>query len=98
MIAYRGHLSLMRQYIPARPIRYGIKVWALVSNQSRYIYNLIPYLGKYGHIEVGYGERVVSQLVRGSRTVVTFVLSITSSRRPPSLTAYYLVGSMQQAT
>jgi hypothetical protein len=36
MIAYRGHFSPIRQYIPAKPTRYGIKVWALVSNPSRY--------------------------------------------------------------
>lgn len=66
MIAYRGHFSLIQQYIPAKPTRYGIKVWALFSNPSRYIFNLIPYLGKSGvTLEFGQGERIVHQLTAG---------------------------------
>jgi len=32
MIAYRGHFNPVHQYIKAKPIRYGLKVWCLVSN------------------------------------------------------------------
>ena len=28
-----------------KPVRFGVKVWALVSSRSRYISNLIVYLG-----------------------------------------------------
>lgn len=75
MIAYRGHFSPIWQYIPAKPTRYGIKCWAAVSNPSRYIYNIIPYLGKSGgEAKEGQGEKVVHQLRRGlghrSHTVV----------------------------
>jgi len=75
MIAYRGHFSLIRQYIPAKPTKYGIKCWAAVSNPSRYIYNVIPYLGKSGgEVELALGEKVVHQLTTGlehrSHTVV----------------------------
>jgi len=65
IIAYRGHFSPIRQYIKAKPTRYGLKVWCLVSNPSRYIYNLQVYLDSNGTFEHGLGARVVNQLVRG---------------------------------
>lgn len=65
MVAYRGHFSPLRQYMPAKPTKYGIKFWALVCNPERYIYNLIPYLGASGVPEAGQGERVVCRLVSG---------------------------------
>jgi hypothetical protein len=76
IVAYRGHYSSIRQYNPMKPTKYGIKVWALVSNPSRYIYNLTPYVGKFGSKpEAGLGSSVVLQLVHSlhhrGHTVVT---------------------------
>jgi len=34
IVAYRGHFSLIRQYIKTKPTRYGLKIWCLVSNSS----------------------------------------------------------------
>jgi hypothetical protein len=48
MVAYRGKYSSIRQYIKAKPTRYGLKFWALVCSKTRYIYNILPYLGKSG--------------------------------------------------
>jgi len=60
MIAYQVHFSLIRQYIPAKPTKYGIKCWATVSNPNRYIYNVIPYLRKSGgEVQLALGEKVV---------------------------------------
>jgi len=66
MIAFRGQFSPCRMYLPAKPTRYGFKVWAAVSNPSRYIYNMIPYIGRDGGtVEEGQGQCVVHELTRG---------------------------------
>lgn len=33
-------------YMPNKPDKYGIKFWLLVDNTTKYVYNIIPYLGK----------------------------------------------------
>ena len=43
--SYYNHYSAIQQYNPMKPTYYGIKDWALVSNSSRYIYNLSPCCG-----------------------------------------------------
>jgi len=63
MIVYRGYFNPIRQYIKAKPTRYGLKVWCLTSNPSHYIYNLQVYLGSNGSTEHGLGARVVNELV-----------------------------------
>lgn len=65
MVAYRGHYSGFRQYMPAKPTKYGFKFFAAVTNPSRYIYNLIPYVGASGVLDRGQGERVVRELTVG---------------------------------
>jgi hypothetical protein len=45
MVPYKGRYCNIRQYMKGKPVRFGMKVWALVSSQSRYISNLIVYLG-----------------------------------------------------
>ena len=45
LIGFRGRCSF-RQYIPSKPAKYGIKIWALVDANTFYTYNLEPYLGK----------------------------------------------------
>lgn len=65
MVAYRGHYSSFRQYMPAKPMKYGFNFFAAVCNPSRYIYHLIPYVGASGTREVGQGERVVCDLTVG---------------------------------
>jgi hypothetical protein len=44
MVPYKGRYYNIRQYMKGKPMRFGVKVWALVSSQSRYISNLIVYL------------------------------------------------------
>jgi hypothetical protein len=36
MIPYKGRYCAIRQYMKSKPVRFGIKLWALGSNQSRY--------------------------------------------------------------
>lgn len=35
----------LRTYMPNKPDKYGIKFWMLADNESKYVYNVIPYLG-----------------------------------------------------
>lgn len=44
LIAFRGRCSF-RQYIPSKPARYGIKIFALVDVKNAYTYNLEVYVG-----------------------------------------------------
>ena len=34
------------QYMPSKPDKFGIKFWYLVDNESKYLCNAFPYLGK----------------------------------------------------
>ena len=63
LLKFRGRCSL-RQYIPNKPGRYGIKFWILADAQKHYCYNAMPYLGKYGDkVAVNLGATVVKKLV-----------------------------------
>ena len=51
------------QYIQSKPDKFGIKLWVLVENESMYVVNLDPYLGKVdNHRAVAVGEQVVKNL------------------------------------
>nr|CAI5818437.1 unnamed protein product [Callosobruchus analis] len=45
LLAFRGNCSF-RQYIPSKPAKYGIKVFALVDTKNAYTSNLEVYCGK----------------------------------------------------
>ena len=63
MIKYKGHFCDFRQYMPGKPVEYGIKVWCAANSQSRYIWNLQVYLGAQGgKVEPDLGMRVVLEL------------------------------------
>jgi hypothetical protein len=46
MIPYSGRYCRFRQFLPRKPVRYGIKVWALCCATSKYIYDMEVYVGK----------------------------------------------------
>jgi hypothetical protein len=53
------------QYIPSKPDKFGIKLWALVENESKYVLNMDPYLGQINEIRAkNVGEQVVKNLAR----------------------------------
>lgn len=66
MIPWRGRLSF-RQFIPSKPIRFGIKVWVLADSESTYIYRQQLYIGRNPgeRAEVGLATRVVKELCTG---------------------------------
>lgn len=45
LIEFRGHCSF-RQYMPSKPARYGIKVWALCDVKTTYAWKMEVYSGK----------------------------------------------------
>jgi len=47
MIAFKGRLSF-RQYLPAKPTKYGIKVWMAADSSNGYVVNFSVYLGSEG--------------------------------------------------
>ena len=65
MIAFRGRSSL-RQYMPAKPTKYGIKVWSLSVAQNGYCSDFAVYLGKpeNGKRETDLGKKVVLEMTR----------------------------------
>jgi len=65
MVAYRGRYSSFRQYMVGKPTKYGFKFWVAISTELRYIYNIIPYLGKQGEVDVVQSERVILELISG---------------------------------
>ena len=80
MIAYKGRLSFM-QYMPAKPIKHGIKVWMRCDSKSAYLQQFNIYLGCGGNSEYGMGYDVVMNLceqIRGKNYHVYFDNLFTS--------------------
>ena len=74
MIAFRGQLSF-RQYISAKPTKYGIKVWVRADSHNGYVHEFKVYVAKPHGVarEVGLGKKVVLELsekVRGKNNRV----------------------------
>ena len=65
MIAFKGRLSF-RQYMPAKPTKYGIKVWMAADSQNGYVTNFSVYLGQEGNQPRlhGLGYDVVMKMAR----------------------------------
>ena len=63
LLPFRGRVSF-RQYIPSKPDKYGMKFFLLVSKNSHYIYNAIPYCGRNERetVHVGLASDIVKEL------------------------------------
>ena len=63
MIPFKGRSSL-KQYLPKKPVRRGIKVWVLADSITGYASALEVYKGKAGNgkAETGLGAAVVKRL------------------------------------
>ena len=64
MIKYKGRLYF-RQYMPKKPVKYGIKVWMAADSKTGYVCNYDIYLGKpltSSRGEVGLATKVVLHL------------------------------------
>ena len=63
LVTFRGRCSF-KMYIPSKPGRYGIKIWALCDAKNAYLVNAKVYLGKeLGQPEINQGENVVKTCV-----------------------------------
>ena len=63
MIAFKGQLA-MKQYLPLKPVRRGIKVWMCADASNGFVCNMQVYTGKKdgGGTEHRLGYRVVRDL------------------------------------
>ena len=66
LVAFRGRCPF-RQYMPNKPAKYGIKIWAACDAQSSYAWNMQVYTGKSpGEApEKNQGMRVVLDMAEG---------------------------------
>ena len=55
-------LSSLKQYMPLKPVKCGIKVWVLADSNNGYFSKLQVYTGKEDSPEKALGARVVKQL------------------------------------
>ena len=62
MIKFKGRLSF-RQYLPAKPIKWGVKVWALAESDTGYLHKFQVYCGREEGQERGLAHRVVLDLM-----------------------------------
>ncbi|KAK7121548.1 hypothetical protein R3I93_022589 [Phoxinus phoxinus] len=66
LVPFRGRCSF-KQYMPSKPARYGIKIWAACDSKTSYAYNMQIYTGKPadGQREKNLGMRVVLDMSAG---------------------------------
>ena len=64
MIKFQGRSSL-KQYMPMKPIKRGMKVWVLADSLNGYFLKFDIYTGKQKDRQVGLGEYVVKTLTNG---------------------------------
>ena len=64
MIKFQGRSSL-KQYMPKKPVKRGIKVWVLGDSANGYFSKFKVYTGKEKEREQGLGEHVVKTLTKG---------------------------------
>ena len=65
MIKYMGRFVSFVQYMPAKPIKHGIKVYALCCSYTGYLYRFEIYTGKGGTAD-GSPTGVISRLLYGA--------------------------------
>jgi hypothetical protein len=94
MVKFKGRLSF-RQYLPAKPIKWGIKVWSLCESLTGYMVCFQVYTGKVlGGSEVGLGHRVVMDLTQhlhGSNIRVYMDNFYTGAPLLSSLRSHYIL-------
>ena len=66
VIPYKGKYCFIRQFMPDKPIRFGIKCWLLASSKSRFVSNIEVYFGEgTGLGPHGLGYHVVLRMIAG---------------------------------
>ncbi|KAF2886011.1 hypothetical protein ILUMI_20162 [Ignelater luminosus] len=68
LLTFRSR-CLFKQFIPSKPEKYGIKIWAACGSQTLFIYNCQIYIDKTGdQRERNQGKRVVLDMTKGLET------------------------------
>lgn len=88
LVTFRGRCPF-RQYIPSKPGRYGIKIWAICDSATSYAWKMEVYTGKRAgeQRDVNQGERVVlsltEEVVKTGRNITcdNFFTSISLARK-----------------
>lgn len=63
MVKFKGRLGF-RQYMPAKPTKWGIKLWSLYESRTGYLHKFQVYTGKENNTqEKGLSHRVVTDLL-----------------------------------
>lgn len=81
MMPWRGRVEF-RQFIPSKPIRYGLKLYLCCDSDTSYVCQMEIYTGKKGNKrEVDHGPNVVKRLLRGyeDKGYTVFIDSFFSS-------------------
>lgn len=63
MIKFKGR-NIMKQYMKAKPIKWGFKMWCRCDSQTGYLFECNIYTGRKDNAEIGLGESVVLELAR----------------------------------
>lgn len=99
MIGYSVEYCAIRQYLPAKPIRFGI---CFVDTRARYVYDFDVYTGKEGIMfstvvgpvaDEGQGHKVMMKLMEGMYRLAQIV-SMDNFFTPMKLCISYLLGPM----
>ena len=62
MVKFKGRLSF-RQYMPAKPTKWGVKLWSLCESTTGYLHKFQVYTGKEVVQEKGLSHRVVIDML-----------------------------------
>ncbi len=64
MVKFKGRLSF-RQYLPSKPVKWGVKLWTLAESATGYLHQFQIYTGKEDGVvqEKGLCHRVVTELL-----------------------------------
>ena len=66
VIPYKGRYCFIKQFMPDKPVCFGIKVWMLASSKSRFVWRIEVYFGEgTGTREHGLGYHVVERMTAG---------------------------------
>lgn len=63
MIKFKGR-NVMKQYMKAKPIKLGFKIWCRCDSESGYLFECNIYTGRKTNAEIGLGESVVLELAK----------------------------------
>lgn len=66
MIPFKGRVQL-RQYMPQKPHKWGVKAWVLAESQSSYIQYVDIYPGKNAMPQIHLGSNVVKRCLRNAQ-------------------------------